>query len=351
MGTVLTVEQEKKLERIQDDWFKVTQQTGPGDREAIRKAIPRVYKASGKKIPVDTLFLRSPFACSAAYAILALGIPEGKFKTKGDKENNKRRRFLLSIAHKTAADLESQLQTPILEKFSEFAQYERNVDKLFERIQYANVRINYVQNDSLWLATYYFFNKELGLGETHPFLDHIWPICREAGWLLPCIPYALVGDRPTAVHQLSDGRFHEQNGPAIAYADGYGSFCILGVRLPPWIITDANSITVDDITQETNASIRQIMIHKMGLDRYITELKLKPVHKDRFGELYKTNLKAPDGRKVPVAMVKVINKTPSLDGTPEIYFIPVRADVKTAHEAVASTFNKTPEQYNPDFES
>jgi hypothetical protein len=46
-------------------------------------------------------------------------------------------------------------------------------------------------------------------------------------------------------------------------------------------------------------------------------------------------------------MVKVRNSTPEPDGTIKDYYIRAHWNCKTAHEAVASSFGKTADEYHP----
>jgi hypothetical protein len=50
-------------------------------------------------------------------------------------------------------------------------------------------------------------------------------------------------------------------------------------------------------------------------------------------------------------MIEVVNRTPEPDGSWKHYHLRVPPNMRTAHEAVAWTFEKTPAEYAPEFES
>jgi hypothetical protein len=136
-----------------------------------------------------------------------------------------------------------------------------------------------------------------------------------------------------------------ETGPAIAWPDGWGVYAVHGVRVPARIIERPESITHGEITSEKNAEIRRVMMERYGLDRYLADCGAKPIHADEYGELYRM-----PGMTLP--LVRVVNSTPEPDGTSNIYVLTAaREDCRTAHDAVASTFGLTADQYQPAVET
>lgn len=124
-------------------------------------------------------------------------------------------------------------------------------------------------------------------------------------------------------------------------------YAVHGVRVPAWIIDSPENITVDKINAEENAEIRRVMLSQYGEGRYLVDSGAKELHRDKYGILYRQELPGDE----PLVMVRVENSTPEADGTLRPYFLRVRPDVETAHEAVASTFGMTAEEYNPVIET
>ncbi len=96
------------------------------------------------------------------------------------------------------------------------------------------------------------------------------------------------------------------------------------------------------ISQEENLEVRRAMITLYGEREYIKDSNSRPVHEDEFGKLWSTVV---DGMQRMV--VEVQNATPERDGTFKTYILNVPPDSKTAHAAVAWTFNMAPESYHP----
>lgn len=115
--------------------------------------------------------------------------------------------------------------------------------------------------------------------------------------------------------------------------------------MPDYVITSPEKISIDVINSEKNEEVKRVMLERFGLERYIHEAGLKEIQADNYGVLYRL-----PRAQFPVVLVK--NSTPEPDGHFKNYVLTAtRRDVKTAHEAVASTFGLTAEQYQPVHES
>lgn len=114
-----------------------------------------------------------------------------------------------------------------------------------------------------------------------------------------------------------------------------------GYRVPPCMAT--GNITYDDIEREPNTEVKRILIEHFGFEKYLDASSAKAIHQDAYGILYDI--------PGPHRVVRVINSTPNPDGSANQYFIPVPHNMETAHQAVAWTFNLTPERYKPHTQS
>jgi hypothetical protein len=103
------------------------------------------------------------------------------------------------------------------------------------------------------------------------------------------------------------------------------------------------SILVKHIEDEQNAEVRRVMIELFGQERYLAESKAEEIQRDDYGTLYRKDIPGDE----PLVMVKVVNATPEPDGSFKDYFLRVPPTMATAHEAVAWTFEKTPNTYRP----
>lgn len=139
------------------------------------------------------------------------------------------------------------------------------------------------------------------------------------------------------------GRLHCMDGPAIEFSDGFKVYFVKGIEVGEYAIHNPTAIPVEMIRDCKNIEQRRILIECYGRERYIEALKLKPIHKDDWGELYRAEIPNDE----PLCMVKVVNSTPEPDGTYKDYWLCVPPSITTARAAVAWTFQKTEETYNP----
>lgn len=141
---------------------------------------------------------------------------------------------------------------------------------------------------------------------------------------------------------------HNDNGPAITFRDGYKVFSLNGVTVSPKLLEQPESITIEEITRETNVELRRIMIQRYGVERYTEDSGAKIIDSDQYGTLYKKEQQSDE----PIVIVKVINATPEPDGSgPKQYFLRVPPHIVTAKEAVAWTFNMSDQEYQPSEQS
>jgi hypothetical protein len=179
-------------------------------------------------------------------------------------------------------------------------------------------------------------------------------------WAWPFEHGVVVCDRPHTMRMedpRQDGRWqlHCEDGPAMAFGDGYAIHAVHGVRVPGWMIEHPDRLTAAHITKEPNAEIRRIMLTRFGEARYLDAIGATPLDASDFGTLYQVPLTDDE----PLTLVKVINATPEPDGSFKPYFLRVQPECRpmladqtfgdaqelTALNAVASTFGLTGGEY------
>ena len=199
---------------------------------------------------------------------------------------------------------------------------------------------------------------------------HLWCSLSRRDFVMAC-------EHPTAIYRESrQGRaddLHCEDGPAIAYQDGWGVYAVHGVEIPfrqRHIIERPQTITVEEIETEQNAEIRRMMIDRYGLARYVADSDATVVCEFGAGHpvvglrtarlLYKD---VPDYE--PIIYADLLNSTPEPDGTVKRYMLridPEAYDGEASYNlqaAVASTWRnadgslvfKDWRDYAPDFES
>lgn len=138
-------------------------------------------------------------------------------------------------------------------------------------------------------------------------------------------------------------RLHRVDGPALE-SDVENLYFWHGVRVPAFVLTRPERITVEHIRSEENAEVRRIMIERYGPSRFILDSKAEVLHQDEFGTLYR----APLENDEPLVMVRVVNSTPEPDGSRREYFLRVPPLIMRAREAVAWTFGLRETEYSPE---
>ncbi|WP_448600513.1 DUF6745 domain-containing protein [Thermoleptolyngbya sp.] len=96
-----------------------------------------------------------------------------------------------------------------------------------------------------------------------------------------------VGDRPMSLQRDRQGRFHADGQPALDFADGARLYAHHGVFLPPlYGQTPIADWRPRWLLQETNATLRQILIRGMGYERIALTLQARSVDRWREYVLY-----------------------------------------------------------------
>lgn len=85
------------------------------------------------------------------------------------------------------------------------------------------------------------------------------------------------------------------------------------------------------------------MIERFGQERFLRESGAQKINSDDWGTLWRKEIKNDE----PVVMVEVLNSTPEPDGEFKTYFLRVPPTTKTAREAIAWSFDKTEDEYEP----
>jgi hypothetical protein len=202
-------------------------------------------------------------------------------------------------------------------------------------------RMFWGQHEAHWVA-FYAFAREWGVryDETSERRLRLWEeAVRSMGWWWPLQGAVILTERPLLVSRDDEDRLHSETGPAVCYADGWTVCAVHGVRVPERVIN--RQYSVDDITRETNAEVRRVMIDLYGAGRYLSAAGAHLVASDDFGKLWRLDQVDDE----PLVMVEVVNATAEPDGTFKDYFLRVPPDTRTPHEAVAWTFGMTEREY------
>jgi hypothetical protein len=180
-----------------------------------------------------------------------------------------------------------------------------------------------------------------------------WEACaKNGGFRLLYEEFCMVSDRPEILTVDSQNRPHNATGPSHRWRDGWSLYYWHGVSIPEnkrHIILAPETITVEEIEEESNSEIRRMMIDRYGPDRYVVDSgatvvdELPADHKEvglRTAKLLRKDVPGDES----IVFVDLLNSTPEPDGTVKRYMIRVDPNAyngdasKYAHAAAASTW-------------
>lgn len=295
MITELTPEQEAQLSVYRDKWIEIGLRTGPADIEAAKEALVKVYAAAEPPLepPREVLHMPSPRAAA-----------------QWERENGR------------GSGLDAVI---------------------------------FGAHDASWLAFYDFWHSVVGIDCSKA--EGLWALARCACWCWVYEDLAIVTDFPSETHFDEQDRLHREDGPAMAYSDGFGVWAIHGVRVPEKVVTAPEKLTLEKINGERNAEVMRVMIDRYGSGRYMEEMGARAVGEPFHGsQLYEMEV-AIQGReeKVPMARVRAVNSTADPDGSHKIYWLKVPPGMSCAQEALAAIhpdpFRKDWRDYAPTVET
>lgn len=146
-------------------------------------------------------------------------------------------------------------------------------------------------------------------------------------------------------------RLHSETGPALKMLN-LNEYNWHGTIVPEHVITRPGSITLHEIMNESNITLRRIKLERFGEGRFVQEAGVVMIDRETFNGreyfLYR-HITIDDE---PLLMLKVTNATPEPDGTFCDYWLRVPPTTRFALEGVAWTFNlREPDYRDLHFES
>jgi hypothetical protein len=241
-------------------------------------------------------------AVKKAYEIAGLELPENVIFTKGPKESNERIR----------ADSNGEFNV---------------LSGLYSGSLNAGI------------ISYYAFFKEQCKLENMEDIDGLTDITHQCGWVNMFDTHVYISERPTVIRFDDRELLHCEDGPAIAYEDGFEIYSWHGQRVPgKWInegLTAKDALTCENLEQ------RRAACEILGWPHILNELDAEVLHEDgdpEIGTLVAVEI--PDIGREHFLRVQC--------GTGREFAIPVPPTCKTALEANAWTYGVEPYEYKPE---
>jgi hypothetical protein len=141
-----------------------------------------------------------------------------------------------------------------------------------------------------WLSFWDFVG--VVLGQDVSLLDGNADFCQSAGWSMLFWDYALVSERPKAIHR-NGNQLHKDGGLAVEYSDGWGVYALHGIQMrAEHVLTPANQIKPETVLAEKNVDARRELLRKVGIERMLAKLPHKRLdHRGNY-ELFSIKLSA-----------------------------------------------------------
>lgn len=269
----LTKEQEALLSVYRDRGINIGLATGPVDFEKAKAAVCKAYKEVGLKEPTQFHVAKSPVD-----------------------------------AIKIIQELDSSLSP----------------SEIFVEMTYGN-------HDVDWLSYYEYFYEVLGIKGCEK-LKNLMELARHCGWLNMYEDVVVFQDRPETIKFDDQKRLHSEDGPAIAYSDGYAIYSWHGVVIPSEWIEAKKELTAKEALSWPNIEQRRCACEIIGWANVLRELNARTIDVDddpMIGTLVEVDI--PEVGKNE-KFLKV------LCGTGREFAIPVPPDMRTALEANAWTY-------------
>jgi len=100
-------------------------------------------------------------------------------------------------------------------------------------------------------------------------------LCKSLSWVFVYDCLCIVCERPTVIKYDDEARHSCEDGPVVAWADGYKAWAIGGVLLDEQIVMHPETLTLEQIRNEDNEEIRRICIERYGWTKYLEESNAK----------------------------------------------------------------------------
>ena len=151
--------------------------------------------------------------------------------------------------------------------------------------------------------------------------------CLKFGNMYPLEDVCIVSKKPVEVHFV-DGNYHNENGMAVRYEDGFGIYMLNGVNVPEWLVmTPVEEMEATKFAEIKNVEVRREFIRKIGIEHLVDELDCELLDKQDDYELVLIDLGGDTGKWPYLKM-----KNPSLENTWHIEA--VGEECKTVEDAL-----------------
>jgi hypothetical protein len=341
----ITPDEKVALDRHAEMWIKRIMRTEPIDAGKIGPAIEGLYSTTGLKWPRIAI-VSSPLvmAIAGAFASGIWHLRKNKKVFPATLAATDAATRAATRAATDAATLDGKPYEWIYDLAQHFGGNKENADFLMSCLPFW---YRLYQGGNMWgqYDCYLTAMRDvLGLRLPEHEKYKFWEQAAiEGGFRMMHDEFCIVSDFPEYIKTDDRYRPHSENSPSHRWRDGWSLYHVHGVRVPEYVVMRPGEITVQKIEAEENVEVRRVMIDCYGPEKYLLDSGAQEIGRDEFGVLFRKEVKDDE----PMVMVRVVNTTPEPDGQFKHYHLRVPPDVRTAHEAVAWTFNRPVKDYQP----
>jgi hypothetical protein len=339
----LTDAQRARMPEWADRWIERGLRTGDADRARFEKAVRECYEFAGIPWHNNIVWVPSPIVGALASPVAALVIA----MHRRTEQHNGAVDGAVGDAVRGAVDgavrgaVDGAVRSAIRQMWA-----------------------NYF-GGQLWVSGYYwggawtsFFREVCDL----ELSGDLWDRARayeatmeSACYWWPHRDFVMVCERPLEIHREQVGergrgshRLHREDGPAVAFRDGWGVYSWHGTQVPADLV-EGDGWSIERILREPNAEIRRCAIEKIGWEKFAEHAGLTVVDEQpdpgNPGNVLRLCDVPSQIYGVPVRVLLCTNATPERDGTIRKFGLTVPADITDAVAAAAWTFSLSSEQY------
>ncbi|HEY1820372.1 MAG TPA: hypothetical protein VGG83_10615 [Trebonia sp.] len=353
--TTLTPEQETLLSVVRDEWIAHGLSTERADRSAAEGGVRAAYRAAGLEPPRFMIWLGSPWAGVVGQAVAPEIVADG-LRHRGQVDGQVYGQVYGQVGDQVGDQVDGQVYRQVYRQVhgqvygqvhgQVHGQVYRQVDGQELKSRLSTWWRGRIMGQH-WAGYYSHYDAmgRLGVTGLEP-IRGAQQVARNAGWWWCHRDFAILTDRPEALHRDQVGRLHREDGMAIRYRDGWGFYAWHGRRVPEWVVM---APTVEQIGAERNAEVRRCAIESMGWDRFIQDAQLRAVDRcadpgnPGFGIALYDVPEEVWGERVRVLLCA--NGTVERDGARRRFGLTVPEEITTALDAAAWGYGLTGAEY------
>lgn len=306
----ITEKDKEKMVEYREQWLKTSLKTEESSWDVCAENIKTIYEVSGKGVPTFVR-TRSPIEATLARNILWFIWEMRDKKDNGAPTLQQMAEGLNEIhasASRTAAEIEpipdgknfpaydsqwhNKLRSDIVDAFTDRCKkknqkqlrdkaWDRMHDKEEQRKSCTDLVNHCFWGQHEWWLPYYTFPVDhLGV-ECKPDDErmlNVWRALSEnGGWWASYSEICVMIDRPIKQELNEDFVGHCEDGPTVAYGDGFRFYMLEGHRVDEQLVLRPETQTLEQINNESNMDIRAIRIERYGWPNYLKKSGAKKI--------------------------------------------------------------------------